>query len=274
MDDPHGIYYLGPKGSFTYEAAANIGLNLKECKTITGVSDALEGGSGRLGVVPLQNSLEGPVNETLDNLFSRGSTYVNSVLELEVRLVLASKKRSSVFRKIYSHSHALREIRSGAIDAFGAQVIPVESTSHAAMLASSDDSAAAICSRLAAEMYGLEVVLDDVQQDNNVTKFAVVSGSLTTDGDRTMLLATLPHRPGGLLKLLEAFYAEGVNLTMIYSRPLKDSLWHYYFLLEFEGCLNQPNIQRCLQAIPREGYTIRLCGSYPIRRVGDAKNVG
>lgn len=226
-----------------------------------------------LGVVPLQNSLEGPVNETLDNLFAHPTVYVNAVLELEIELVLASKNLGGRFEKIYSHQHALREVRKDVLEAFGGRVVPVESTSHAALLASQDGSAAAVCSRMAAEIYGLRVVAEDIQQENNITKFAVLSTRQTRTGERTMLLATVPHRPGGLLKLLEPFYHEGINLTMIYSRPLKNNPWHYYFFLEFEGSLEQENVERCLAKIPREGYTLRVCGSYPIRRLkGDARS--
>lgn len=221
--------------------------------------------------MPLQNSLEGPVNETLDNLYTNPSIYVNEVLELEVQLVLASKSVEKRYSKIYSHTHALRELRRGVLEAFGAQIVPVESTSHAAMLASQEASAAAVCSRRAAEIYGLKVVLEDIQGVNNITKFAVISRKLTTSGHRTMALATVPHRPGGLLRLLEPFYHEGINLTMIYSRPLRHNPWHYYFLLEFEGSLEDVNVQRCLREIPEEGYGVRICGSYPIRQLAQGR---
>lgn len=267
MGDPHGIYYLGPKGSFTYEAALSVGAKLCEKPTITEVFESLLKTEDSLGVVPLQNSLEGPVNETLDGLFNYPTIYVNTLLELEVRLVVAAKRPAARFDKLYSHQHALREVKRSVLEALGAKIVPVESTSQAAVLASGDQSAAAICSRLAAKMYGLQVVADNVQLDNNITQFAVVSRRLGRSGQRTMALATVPHRPGGLLGLLEAFYSEGINLTMIYSRPLKGTPWHYYFLLEFEGSLEHQNIQRCLAKIPQDGYSLRICGSYPVRQV-------
>lgn len=267
MCDPLGIYYLGPKGSFTYEAALNLGLNLVESRTISGVFEAVGSGVGCLGVVPIQNSLEGPVNETLDNLFSRRDVYVNRVIELGINLVLASVNGDRGFKRVYSHHHAIREVRRDVLNSLEAEVIPVESTSHAAMLAAKDESGAAICSRVAAQLYGLKIIVDGLQEDNNLTKFGVISKELTRSGDRTMLLATVPHRPGGLLKLLEAFYAEGINLTMIYSRPLRGLVWQYYFLLEFEGCLDEPNVERCLGNLPAVSESVRICGSYPTQRL-------
>lgn len=263
--DPLGIYYLGPKGSFTYEAALKLGSRLVERKTITDVFDAVGHTRKRVGVVPIENSVEGPVNETLDNFFSRNNLYVNKVIELEIDLVLASRSGNRGFKRLYSHSHALREVRRDVIDALGVEVVPVESTSYAAMLASRDADAAAICSKTAANLYGLKTILEGLQENNNITRFGVISNVLTHHGERTMVLVTVAHKPGGLLKLLEAFYTEDINLTMIYSRPLRGLTWQYYFLLEFDGCLADPRVTRCLEALPSVSTSMRICGSYPIQ---------
>ncbi|MEM0120699.1 MAG: prephenate dehydratase domain-containing protein [Thermoprotei archaeon] len=267
LRDPLGIYCLGPKGSFTYEAALSLGSNLVETNTISDVFEAVDSMPNRVGVVPIQNSLEGPVNETLDNLFVRKGVFVNRVVEHKIHLVLASHTGDQGFKRIYSHQHAIREVRRDLINSFGAEIVPVGSTSQAAMLASKDEYGAAICSKVAAELYGLKVILDGLQEDNNITKFGVISKHPSRIGDRTMLLATVPHKPGGLLKFLEPFYEEGINLTMIYSRPLRGSVWQYYFLLEFEGCLEDSNVDRCLKRLPAVSESMRVCGSYPIQRV-------
>ncbi len=244
-----------------------MGHNLVESKSITSVFESVANTEGSLGVVPLENSLEGPVNETLDNLYSTGGVYVNAVLELEISLVIASRSTLRKVRKLYSHQHALRELRKGVLESLGIDIIPVESTSQAAILASMDHTAAALCSKTASQLYGLDILMDGIQEQNNYTRFAVVSRSLGTKGDRTMVLATVPHRPGGLLRLLEQFYAEAINLTMIYSRPLRGTPWQYYFLLEFEGCLVDTNVERCMRRASTVCHSLKTCGSYYLKQL-------
>jgi prephenate dehydratase len=262
--DLNGIYFLGPEGSFTHEAASLFGNQLIPRRTITeAIRSALNGGAA---VVPVENSIEGPVNETLDGLYSFRELYVNAEVEKEIELVLATSpdvKDLSEIKKIYSHHHALKEA-SGFLQDLGViDVEMVESTSRAAQLASSLSGSAAICSKFAAELYGLRVIRKGIQDHVNITRFFLISNTLTKSGDKTTIIFTLPHRPGSLFTALRPFAQNQVNLTMIYSRPLKTSPWKYYFYVEIEGGLQDPRVNLSLEEVGNLASELLIKGSYP-----------
>ncbi|EZQ03066.1 prephenate dehydratase [Candidatus Acidianus copahuensis] len=234
--DPDGIYYLGPKGSFSHEVALKIqGENYVEQDSISSVFAAVNKNNG-IGVVPIENNREGPVNDTLDNLFHEDEIYINKEIEMPIRLVLAGSSYTKITSetKVYSHNHAIQEAKRTLQKLGITRVIPVDSTSRAAILAK-EENALAICSEFAAKIYGLKVIKSDIQDGINITKFAVISNNITLEGDRSVVLFTVPHKPGGLFRVLQSFYERNINLTMIYSRPLKEIPWRYYFYLEYEG---------------------------------------
>ncbi|BBD71680.1 prephenate dehydratase [Sulfodiicoccus acidiphilus] len=268
--DPHGIYFLGPEGSYSHEVASLFQGRPVPVRTITeAFSSALKGGAA---VVPVENSIEGPVNETLDNLFQHKEIYVNAEVEKEIELVLAvnpTVSGISQVRKVYSHPHALKEA-AGFLERHGLKEMEVvESTSKAAQTASVTPGAAALCSKLAAELYGLKVLTEGVQDHVNMTRFFLVSTKPSYQGDKTTILFTVPHRPGSLFTALKAFAERDVNLTMIYSRPLKTSPWKYYFYLELEGGIQDPMISSSIEEARSLTSELWLKGSYPKRGVSN-----
>ena len=190
---------------------------------------------------------------------------MNYYIEKEIRLVLAANRainRLNEIERVYSHNHAIQEAKETLQKLNLTKIVPVESTSAAALYASKDERGAAICSEYAASLYGLKVLLRNIQDSLNITRFIVISKKLTTSGDRTMIFFNVPHRPGALYKVLEKFYKYNVNLTMIYSRPLRVIPWQYYFYLEFEGELNDMKIKQLLEEVKSVATNVKIKGSY------------
>ncbi|AKV73203.1 prephenate dehydratase [Metallosphaera sedula] len=262
MVDPDGIYYLGPKGSFSHEAALKIEGNHIEASSISEIFDKLS--TNAIGVVPVENTLEGPVNETLDNLYTRKGVYVNKRIDMKIDLVLASRPDVELesVTKVYSHNHAIHEARNTLSKLGLTNFIPVNSTSKAAQLALEDKQSAAICSRFAAKLYGLKILKENIQDGVNITRFLVVSRELTEVGERTIVFFTVPDVPGSLFKVLEKFYLHNVNLSMIYSRPTKIIPWNYYFYLEFEGSISEAKRTGLLDELSKVTQELKIVGSY------------
>jgi prephenate dehydratase len=259
------VYYLGPKGSFSHEAALNLSGEHREANTITDVFKAVLTQSNAFGVVPVENSLEGPVNETLDNLYFEDEIFVGIEIQKKIDLVLATKDAAGEIKRIYSHPYALREAQH-SLSRISAQLVPVESTSKAATLALQNSESAALCSRFAAKLYDLKVVHENLQDGVNITRFVAISREISKTGEKTMLLTTVPHRPGGLYRLLERFYHANINLTMIYSRPIRNTPWHYYFYIEFDGEIDDRNVSSCLSSLSEVANVLKIKGSYHTKK--------
>lgn len=263
LSDPNGIYYLGPIGSFSNEVADLFNGERIPKKTITDVFKSINESS--IGIVPIENSIEGPVHETLDNLFKYDDIFVNYEIEKEIRLVLAvnpSVNNVNDIEVIYSHSHAINEAKETLSKFNLVNFVPVESTSTAALYASKQKYSAAICSEYAAKLYGLNILLNNVNDSINITRFLVISKRISYEGNKTMLMFTVHHKPGSLYKVLEKFYLNSINLTMIYSRPLKNIPWQYYFYLEFEGSLKDEKVKNTLDEIRDIVQLLKIKGSF------------
>jgi prephenate dehydratase len=238
------ICFLGPLGSFSHHAAALVAENreLLPKVTITDVFRSVGNDECTEGLVPIENSLEGPVNETLDNLFYKENIFINLEIELPINLVIASIGDN--FDIVYSHSHALQECREYLSRRRLSKIIPVESTSKAAEMASKDPRSAAICSEMAARLYGLKIIDYNIQDNINITRFFLISKTEMQKGNKSSMIFTIPHISGSLYHVLGKFYEEKVNLSMIYSRPLKNIPWRYYFYIEYEGEKNHKLIEK------------------------------
>ncbi|MCY0873991.1 MAG: chorismate mutase [Acidianus infernus] len=258
------MYYLGPKGSFSHEAALKISNAIYvEAQSISEIFYKVSS-EGKLGIVPIENSLEGPINETLDNLFKFDDVFVNKIIELKINLVLASKGDINIkhIKNVYTHLYAYKEAQNSLLKlGIVNNVIPVESTSKAAILALSDPNSAALCSEFAARLYGLKILAYGVQDyNNNITKFALISKNVSFRGERSMILFTVPDLPGSLYKVLEKFYTFNKNLKMIYSRPVRSIPWNYYFYVEYEGSYEK----ELLDELKKVTTSLKFKGSYNI----------
>jgi chorismate mutase/prephenate dehydratase len=264
------VLYLGPPGTFTHIVAKLAFADadaLADETTIAGVFERVACGDAELGVVPIENSSEGSVALTLDCLLTSSLRIQRElVLDVEHCLVASHGELERVVR-VASHPQALAQCRRWLAEHLpGRELSPVASTSAAAREAARDPALAAVASRLAAELAGLEVVSEGIQDHSpNVTRFVVVgAGDVAPTGrDRTSIVFSLPHQKGALRGALGIFESAGLNLTRIESRPLPGRLWEYLFFVDLEGHAGQPALAAALDELSRSSGMLRVLGSYP-----------
>ncbi len=237
--------------------------------TIHSIFDSVETGRARFGVVPIENNQEGMVGETVD-LLREKELHIAAEAYLSIHFAFASQLDSlTQIRRIYSKDIAFRQCSKFLREYFEdnrIEMIPVESTSKAAKLALSEPESAAICSHIAARLYGVPVLFDNIgDSDQNRTRFLIISKNFTnqkSQADKTTIIANLPNtnRPGVLFDFLKDFYDRGINLTKIESRPLRQgSSFRYWFLVEFEGHYEDEPIREILV---KYGPNLKVLGSY------------
>ena len=265
------VAFLGPRYSFTHEAAEALyggDAEYLAAPSITGVFRMVERYEADYGVVPVENSLEGPVGETLDNL-ARTMLHISGGVELRIRLVLAASPSDNAPRRLYGHPHAVGEALDTVRRLLGGdlEVVYTPSTSHAAEQAAREGGYC-LCSPRAARAHGLNVVLEDASSsDNNYTRFIVLAWRDNPQGaSRTSLVAAMPDRPGALYHWLEPFAERGVNLKMIYSRPIPSKPWNYNFYVDLEGSRLDPPVAEALEEAAKRSLFLRVLGSYPVHR--------
>ncbi len=270
------IAYLGPPGTFSEEAAllyrGDRPWELLPFASIAAVISATQTRMADEGVVPIENSLEGSVSATLDILVHESSLLIKRELILPIRHYLLAKPGVEVgeARVLFAHPQALGQCRR-FVDRCLPKVEVVASLSTAKsvedMLAH-PAPALAIATKRAAALYGASVVAENVQdQPNNVTRFVVLAEEdcPPTGRDKTSLAFTLPeaNKPGVLHDVLEEFAVRQINLTKIESRPTKESLGTYIFLLDLEGHREDPLVREALAAVKPQTSMLKVFGSYP-----------
>ena len=239
-------------------------------KSISGVFDDVARGQAEFGVVPIENSTEGVVNHTLD-MFMESELGICAEILLEVSHHLLSRAPSlAAVQKIYSHPQALAQCRAWLdANARGLPVIEVASTALAAQMAADDESAAAIASELAAQLYELRVLKSKIE-DNlaNFTRFLVISTRKVkaSGSDKTSLMFALKDEPGILYRALRPFDAHKVNMTKIESRPSKKKPWEYIFFIDLDGHVDSETVQASIDALRASCLVVKVLGSYPRAR--------
>lgn len=270
------IAYLGPPGTFGELAAMQFApsAELMPFPSHAAVAAAVESGMADLGVVAIENLLNGSVQETLDILIHETDLQIQAELIVPVRHCLVARPgtRPSDVRVIYSHPQALGQCRKFLERCFpGAQAEAALSTTEAVQLAlRREGDAAAIATERAAELMNAEILARDIQDsENNVTRFLVLGRGLPppTGRDRTSIAFTFAEdRPGALASVLNAFAAANINCTKIESRPTKSTLGEYVFLIDFEGHQDDPPVRAVLEQIRPLCAELKVFGSYPRAR--------
>jgi len=271
LEKPLKVGYLGPKATFTHQAALeHFGISAKyiPLATIRDVFEEVERGNIDYGVVPVENTIEGVVNYTLDMfLTTLAVKIVGEIIIPVAQHLLSLAEDITDIKKVYSHPHALAQAR-GWLDKHlpWAQRIEVESTAKAAEIALEDETAAAIASEAAATVYNLNILAKNIQENlNNLTRFLVIGKKTLkmTGKDKTSLLFAVKDEAGALYKALEPFYKYNVNLTKIESRPSKEKSWDYVFFVDLEGHMDAENVKKALQELKNRTKMVRILGSYP-----------
>jgi len=270
------IGYLGPGGTFCEEAARQYrGENdwpLQPLRSIREVYEAVAAGDVKRGIVPIENSYEGAVNQTLDLLTGDDDLKIVDEIIILVRQNLLIHPRSSGEKIdcILSHAQALAQCQEYLHRNYpDVPVREVHSTAEAArMVATCGETWAAIATLTAAETYGLKVLATDIQdQINNSTRFVVLSReeAACESGGKTSLLIYVVDRPGALYEVLREFYIRNINLCKIESRPARTRIGEYLFFIDIEGNRQEAHVSETLTALMKVAAEIRVLGSYPVQ---------
>ncbi|WP_252311625.1 prephenate dehydratase [Sinobaca sp. H24] len=276
------IGYLGPKGTFTEMAAVSIfaGEELVPFETIPACMDALAAEDIDRAVIPLENTIEGSVNMTLDYLIHKHNLPIIGEVTVPIEQhLMVHPSRAEQWREIedvYSHPHAIAQCHDFLTDILpGASLHYTNSTSAAAEKLHDDPSmnAAAVANILAAEQYGLTIVNENVHDyENNHTRFVVLAQedsmelqpAASRTGDKTTLMVTLPSDfSGALHQVLSAFAWRKLNLTKIESRPMKTGIGNYFFVIDVDQLMDDVLLPGAVAELEALGCGVRILGSYP-----------
>ncbi|MDD5350873.1 MAG: prephenate dehydratase [Chthoniobacteraceae bacterium] len=263
------IAYFGPAGTYTHEAARNKFGASVEYAPQPGISDvfaAVARGSADFGVVPIENSTEGAVTHTLDE-FMGSELKICAEILLRVEQNLLAKCPRGEIRKIYSHPQSLGQCRQWLQTHFPtAEVIASSSNTRAAQHAAEEPGAAAIAGKLAAELYGLNILEASIQDCAfNTTRFLVIGPQSCppTGNDKTSLMFTVRDESGALFSALKPFQRLGISMSKIESRPSRRKAWEYYFFVDIGGHGEDPRVVEALDELGKHCTRLKVLGSYP-----------
>ncbi len=270
LEQPLTIAFLGPEGTYTQSAALkHFGHSVKtlSCTAIDEVFREVEAGNANYGIVPVENSSEGMVNQTMDMFITSPVLICGEVLLRIHHQLLSRLSDLGSIKRIYSHQQSFAQCREWLnAHMVGVERVTVNSNAEAARLAAQENEAAAIAGETAAELYHLQVVAKNIEDDpENTTRFLVI-GQQTTEpsgNDKTSLLLAAQNRPGALYSLLEPFRRFGISMTRVESRPSRRGIWEYVFFLDIEGHAKDKNVNSALGAVKTEASLFKLLGSYP-----------
>jgi chorismate mutase/prephenate dehydratase len=267
------ISYFGPEATFTHQAALKVfgpQADFRPAHTISDVFAEVEKNRADYGVVPIENSTEGVVNHTLD-MFIESNLSICAEMELPIWHYLLGRtneyKRKGRVRTLYSHYQALAQCRQWVEDHLpGVRVVESSSTAEAARTASRTPRSVAIASRLAADLYNLDVLESRIEDaTHNFTRFLVIGTSepQPTGRDKTSIMFSVKDRVGALHDILVPFKKHHLNMTKIESRPTRQRAWEYLFFVDFFGHRSESRVQKAIADLERSCAFLKILGSYP-----------
>ena len=266
------VAYLGPEGTWSHQAAVERfgdSVELIPYASFDLIFRAVERGEAHYGVVPIENSTYGFVSQTMDPLMGSKDLCICAQSHLHIRNCLLSNTPLHEIRTLYSHPQVLGQCRAWLREHFPrAEQVAVVSTAAAARLAHDEaaNGAAALGSRMVAEIYGLQVLETDIQDDpTNTTRFVIVGKQSTrpTGKDRTSLCFSVSNSSGKLVEVLEAFSRYQINIHCLDARPLRDVPWQYLFFMDVEGHRDAEPLKQCLDELQAAKTELKVLGSYP-----------
>lgn len=274
LQRPQNVAYLGPEGTFSYFAGLEYlgrSASFQPCRDIGEIFDAVSQGRCELGVVPLENSLQGTVGVSFD-LFLKHPVVIEAELYSRISHCLLSHADSLLqISKVYSHPQPLAQC-GGWLRANlpHAALIPVESTAAAARMAAKEDNAAAIGNCRLSTLLGLDILARRIEDEQgNWTRFVIIAPEKAknapppTPGDKTSLLFTIADRPGSLADVLDLLSKNHVNMRKLESRPLTGQPWRYVFFCDVESDLRAECHATLVRQLANVCNSFRILGSYP-----------
>jgi prephenate dehydratase len=271
------IGFLGPAGTFSEQALLTqpdlAAMELVSFTTIPDVLAATESGEVDLGFVPIENSIEGTVNAALDNLALESDLLIQRevVINIQMNLLTMPGVRLDEITAVAGFPHAMAQVRTWLkANLPAADVVAANSNADAALIVSQREerSLAAVSTALAAQLYGLDVLAEDIEDHpENQTRFVIVAREgipAATGHDKTTIVVFQRNdRPGSLLTILGEFAARAINLTKIESRPTKRGLGDYCFIIDLEGHIENELVADCLRDLRSKVEDVKFLGSYP-----------
>lgn len=268
------IGYLGPNGTFSEQAAIFYCSDAKciSYHTIDDVIQAVDKNLIEVGIVPIENSIEGTVNVTMDTIIFNSDIKIIAeiVIPIEQNFLVSKNYTNEQITKILSHPQALAQCREFLNKNYRhAQQIPTSSTSEAAKLvASSTEPWAALGNLLCAKLYDMKVLYSKIQDNkSNETRFIVISkkseNKVETESKTSIAFST-NNEPGALFKILNILALWNINMTKIISRPMKKSIGEYVFFVEVEGDISNEDMQEAMKMVQRKTSFYKLFGSYTV----------
>jgi len=271
LEKPLSVAFLGPLGTFSQAAAqkhfGHAAVPMP-CASIDEVFRDVASGNADYGVVPVENSTEGAINRTLDLLQDTPLKICGEVaLRIHQHLLRKVPGLDDV-AVLYSHSQSLAQCHEW-LNSNLAKVpcVPVASNAEAARLAAADPAALAIAGDAAAELYDLQRLVGNIEDEpNNTTRFLVIGKHDATPSgqDKTSLLMSAHNRPGAVVELLQPLARHGVSMTKFESRPARSGLWEYVFFIDLEGHRDEPQVAAALAELQDKAAFLKILGAYPV----------
>jgi chorismate mutase/prephenate dehydratase len=265
------VAFQGERGAYSESAVHAFfgdGTDVKPCRDLTEVFESVDKQEVQFGVVPVENSLEGSVNQTYD-LFLTHNLKVSGEVIIRISHCLIANPSTSLekVKTVYSHPQALAQCRS-FLERLGTELIPTYDTAGSVKMLKENElkDAAAVASERASKIYGMKILARDIEDTPaNYTRFFVISkdDAPKTGKDKTSIIFATTHKPGALYHALEEFEKRKINLTKIESRPTKQKPWEYNFYLDFEGHRTEKNCAEALQVLGEKASFLKILGSYP-----------
>ena len=270
LEKPLRIGYLGPETTFSHQATIkHFGHSSKFIPNpdIESVFRQIEQGICDYGVVPVENSIEGVINHTLDCFVDSPLLICGEVKSTISLHLLSITKDQKKIKTIYSHPQPLGQCRQWLNRNLpSVEQIPASSTASAAKMVVKKRTCAAIAGKLAAEAHNLNIVAANIQDRiENYTRFLIIGKDETKKGaqNKTSIMFSIRDETGSLLKVLQLFARKKINLTKIQSRPLRDRPWEYLFYVDLEGYIEDQAIHKAIESLRKICLFLRVLGSYP-----------
>ncbi|MCC7476701.1 MAG: prephenate dehydratase [Pirellulales bacterium] len=268
LQTPIRVAYLGPEFTFSHLAAIERfgqSVELVPVGTIAAVFEEVQRGQVEYGVVPMENSTDGRVTDTLEG-FSRSTVRICGELPLRIHHCLLGVGSRDAIRTICSKPQPLSQCRNWLAKHLPqATLAEVGSTATAVQQAKGESHAAAIASRQAGVHYGLPCLVENIEDNtDNITRFAMISrhSGSKTGNDKTALMVEIAHRPGALADAMTIFKRNKLNMTWIESFPIPGQLGRYLFFIAFEGHQDDPRARRAIEALASQSLRLTVLGSY------------
>ncbi len=270
LESPLKIAYLGPEGTYTQAAVyKHFGHSVAALplSAIDEIFREVEAGNADYGVVPVENSTEGVVSHTLDQLVSSPLSICGEVALAVHHHLLSNAREITGVKRIVAHAQSLAQCRKW-LDARMPGVVreAVASNGEAARMVAGEDSAAAIAGRAASELYDVPILASNIEDEpNNTTRFLVLGAQdvAATGADRTSILVSIRNQQGMLHRLLTPVAEAGVDLVRIESRPSRRQAWDYNFFIDIDGHVEDGPVRQVLDAIGGQAAILKILGSYP-----------